>query len=419
MRLFPTLIPLLCCLATCTAFLGCQKEKNAASPAPSIPETVQSDSNNVKETPNAEESGTPSALPNDAAEVPSAPPEMPAFNEDSLAKARARAASKRENLPCPKGAKFQNGTCICPAAKGKDGERKDCVLKPQAFPLFSKDFECVPNFWECFQSVMCMNPEGCHTADGIHYGPYYEAGYIVGGVDTSVDTHRGYGSGVCVLDRTDGIPLFSARKDNHSDFACDQEFCPCASDTCILGEICQNGQCMPDNSPLPALTASNSKDIEADSLPKYLDEIPEKTFDTDSCPGGKRYCHAAGTKPMMIPNDDYRCETVASLPNVHRSGLLAWVCQSEACACGDTRCKEGDACMDGVCHHPECHGDSQPAVEPPSDMMNYACEDVASLPGIKKPGLMAWVCQSRYRCECGNTECKLGEACINGKCHKP
>ena len=409
----------LCCLAALSGLSGCKKDPPAQE-APAVSESAQAADKTEVSAP------TPNAEGSDKPEVEKTPVPIPAFNEESLARARSRASAKREKMPCPKGAKFKDGMCVCPAASGKDAERKKCMLEPKAYPLFSSDFECVPNFWECYQTVMCTNPEGCHTADGMHYGPYYEYGYIVGGVDTSVES---YGStyGTCVLDRTDGIPLFSVRPDNNSDFACDQDFCPCASDTCILGEVCKAGACVADSSPLPELNDGNSEDVAADSLPKYIDGMPEKTFNVIKCVGGKHYCHSAGFKPMLRPGDDYDCVTVASLPGIHRTGLKAWLCNGKDCPCDNTKCNVREVCIDGACHKPECHGEGQPAMTPPArNAEDYTCREVASIPGTRRPGLMAWVCDNRYGCLCsdllpmeGGTKCKEGEICVDEKCYKP
>ena len=431
---FNIMISALCITAAFAGLSGCKK--NAPEPAPEAPapEAQTTANNDAKpDIPNgaanaaAAEAPAPrqnvDAKPQSA--VVQAPLPEPVFDEQSLANARVRAETKQKSLPCPKGAKFKDGLCVCPEASGLDAERKKCNLKPKAYPLFSEDFRCVPNFWECFQTVMCVNPNGCHTADGMHYGPYYSGAYIVGGVDTSIASFIG---SECVLDRTDGIPLFSARTEPNSDFACDRDFCPCAAETCILGEICKGGKCSPDNSPLPQLNDENSMEVEADSLPEYIAGMPDRTFDTFKCSGGKLYCHGKGMPPMVSPGDDYRCKVVASLPGIHRSGLMAWVCDSSECPCDKTKCREGDVCMNGECHHPECHGEGMPVMTPPlsRDLYDYECREVASLPGTKKPGLMAWVCQNTHGCSCsekhclnGGACCKEGEVCVDGACYKP
>jgi hypothetical protein len=345
-----TLLVSVSVLAVFLGLSGCRKD----TPAPVTPEATEAvkdvQANDAQQPANSDDNAGTDVQ---AQAIPTPPP-MPDFNEESLAKAKARAEARYKKMPCPKGAKFKDGTCVCPAANGIDAERKKCALKPKAYPLFSSDFKCVPNFWECFQTVMCVNPNGCHTADGLHYGPYYEEGYIVGGVDTAVTAYNRWDgdAAICVLDRTDGIPLFSARPGNDVDFACDEEFCPCASDTCILGELCKAGACIPDNSPLPVLDDSNSANVFADSLPLYIDGMPDKTFDTTRCKGGRLYCHGVGMRPVLKPHESYKCAPVASLPGLNRSGLMAWVCDDDECPCGDTKCHSDEVCTEGTCYKP-------------------------------------------------------------------
>ena len=436
-------------LAICIAISGCKKTESETQnlDADKVAPAEQGSNNATDKLAPAEQDNnaadkqaeTPESDAKPDVEPPAAPKEemaaaplpMPAFNAESLAKARARADAKRSALPCPKGAKLTNGLCVCPAASGTDADGKKCKLKPKAYPLFSNDFKCVPNFWECQQTVMCVNPKGCHTADGLHYGNYYTRAYIVGGVDTSITSFDQWNNeaSVCVLDRTDGIPLFTARPANDSDFACDQEFCPCGTDTCLLGELCKTGACGTDNSPLPTLNSENSAEIATDSLPLYLKQHESTFFDVDNCPGGKMYCHSAGMPAIPSPGEDYSCQNVASLPGIQRSGLMAWVCTNDkGCACENEKCDEGSVCINGACHKPECHGEGMPALTPPlsRDIEDYKCIEVNSLPGNKRPGLMAWVCQNTHGCSCseehclsGGACCKEGEACIDGKCYKP
>ena len=270
--------------------------------------------------------------------------------DHGMAAAQERSKLKFHTPVCPEGAKQKGDKCICPGASGKGAEGK-CKLKPLEVPQSGKGFKCVPDMWECRHSVMCTLPEGCTSPDGRYYGPYYTDPVTVGGIVVSPETDKPFGE--CVLDRTDGLKLFSELgADKAGDFACDQEFCACANTTCIRTELCLGGKCQPDTSKLPELTPENRAALFADSLPIYIDGMPPFVFDTFTCPGGKLYCHGLDNPPMLKPEDgDFECQTVKSLPGFESGkSLKAWVCPYEdKCKCGSESCEQNQICYNGKC----------------------------------------------------------------------
>ena len=261
--------------------------------------------------------------------------------------AQARAKAKFHTPICPEGAKLEGDRCFCQATSGENPEGK-CNLATIAVQESGKGFKCVPNFWECFQSVMCTLPEGCTAPDGRYYGPYYTHSVTPGGIVVSEETP--YASGECVLDRTDGLQLFSKLSDKSGNFACDEDFCACGNTTCIRTELCLAGACQPDNSQIPELTPSNRSELEADSLPLYIDGMPPFVFDPYKCEGGKIYCHGKDNPPMVRPHEDFECKTVKSLPGFEdRKSLKAWVCPFDECACKANKCTKDQICFNGNC----------------------------------------------------------------------
>lgn len=284
---------------------------------------------------------------------------------DDLTNAQKRFAQKYNDQICPAGANKVDGKCQCPAAEGK-GAEGPCHLKPEFVTQSGKDFKCIPNFWECMQTVMCINPDGCDAPDGRHFGPNYEGSYIRAGVDTILESGPG---GECVIQRTDDIKPYSQFRDQNGEFPkiesfiCDLPYCTCSGTvrcnddktcsrnetTCILGEICRSGKCEIDNTPDPVLTENNRTEIDTNSLPYYFD-VPKYMFDYISCPGGAIMCKGRDNAGLKKPSEgNYQCKSVKSLPGYpEKSSLKAWVCEVESCPCGERICQKGQVCADGT-----------------------------------------------------------------------
>ncbi len=282
---------------------------------------------------------------------------------DDLTQAQKRFEQKYNNQICPAGANKVDGKCQCPATEGK-GPEGPCQLKAEFVTQSGKDFKCIPNFWECTQTVMCIHPDGCDSPDGRHFGPNYEGSYIRGGVDTILESDI---HGECVLDRTDNIKPYSQlltdRESPKEEFICDLPYCTCSgpvrcSDdktctrdemTCILGEVCQAGKCKADSSPAPVLTENNRTEIDTNSLPYHFD-VPKYMYDYISCPNGAIMCKGKDNPGMKKPPEGgYQCKTVKSLPGYEgKQSLKAWVCEAESCPCGERICQKGQVCADGT-----------------------------------------------------------------------
>lgn len=117
----------------------------------------------------------------------------------------------------------------------------------------------------------------------------------------------------------------------------------------------------------------------------------------EHCLKGQAYC---GTfkKP---DTGNYRCDGICDLSETQAS--YRWICEDEnGCPCDGERCGFGAYCNDGQC---ACGVDAAP-----QDLKGYLCHyDPNS-------ETHAWLCTNALGCPCGQENCALGEACIDGGC---
>ncbi|MBQ9816966.1 MAG: hypothetical protein IJM59_05805 [Proteobacteria bacterium] len=268
--------------------------------------------------------------------------------------------------------------------------------------------------------------------------------YVPGGMDTTLETVAIFGD--CVLDRTDGIPLFSENTDARDNYACDRQICPCGTTSCSNGDLCKDGKCTMDMQKPIVLNDSNSiyeyfysdyttagggcwgkvPDIYhqlfntcEETVDDYCTfDIPDedreygadfglRSYDAEACKGGKRYCHGRGNFPMTAPKDaaGYVCKTIYEMPGYKsKDPLKAWICDKEdGCICGGKSCAIGGACIDEKCY---CGTEILPD--------HYKCEDYCEDDKCahKKYGIQ---CHDES-CACGQDTCNKGDFCRNGQC---
>ena len=383
---------------------------------------------------------------------------------------------------CPaKANKTGDGVCSCYYG-GYDTQNsipdiyKDS-LRADSSDVLGSDFECTitPSGSDCDfgTAAVCTKIRGCTTLDGRWYpalakaafsfhdgvrgsqlGESKERGllanrntsrsdhyYVPGGMDITLESASVQGD--CVLDRTDGIPLFSAQDKPAQPFACDRPSCPCGTLTCRNGQICRDDKCTFDTLQPIALNDSNShfeyydtnwqgghvdiydiiedihKQCKETKSPNCTFDIPDddneegtkfgiRVFDAEKCNGGKRYCHGKDNFPMLIPKNakGYVCLDVAEFPDYKSDlPLKAWTCTlEEGCECGGKKCPQNAACVDETCL---CGKD---IITPDAQCSLYCTNEACSRNGI---GIRC----TEKSCACGSTQCTQGEICRNGQCY--
>ena len=359
---------------------------------------------------------------------------------------------------CPEGAfKTKDGVCSCFYGMSKteqDGRHAYGDLKPDGSDVLGASFKCADIACDSsgfmLPETICPNIRGCMAADGRWYPGLANATiktqdyYVPGGMDTTLETVSEYGD--CVLDRTDGIPLYSAKPDAKDSFACDRQSCACGTQTCHNGDICKDGKCTKDKQEPIELNDSNSifeyhySDYTiagAGCWGKVVDtyhelynqceqtgdayctlNVPEeekvdgadfglRTIDAKTCKGGKRYCHGRGNFPMPAPKaaNGYECQTIYDIPGFQsKDQLKAWTCAEEdGCKCGDKVCPKNAACIDEACL---CGSETIPE--------NYSCSEycIDEKCTQKKHGIRC----DTPSCACGQNTCQNGDFCRDGQC---
>ena len=141
-----------------------------------------------------------------------------------------------------------------------------------------------------------------------------------------------------------------------------------------------------------------------------------KYYDVAECKGGHRYCHGVNNDPIRISDNPkgWACKTVESLYGIgKKTGLKAWVCDDkDGCICGNTPCGYLKSCIDGQCHDvslPVEYCDGKPLEA------GYECSYFCSHTGTEECVDDGMKCVER-ECACGESVCKYGEMCRNGRC---
>ncbi|MFA5623969.1 MAG: hypothetical protein WC966_02780 [Bradymonadales bacterium] len=388
------------------------------------------------------------------------------------------------NCPCGDGACAMGATClgdICVCGSREPGANPygDSTLYTNDYGEFrckkaKSTFTCEYSEWY----FMCARKDGCHTRDGRHFytgmttiknknDAHVDSGMVKTRIEHSLKHTMRLANaagaviantaqiirillpgqdGICVLNRSDGLPLYTSLKDaKNKDFVCDDRRCQCRNQSCVFAELCVAGKCDKDRSACHAhelgdkafrkILEFNEKksinymddaiyadnvDDDDDHVPEFGDDDNEDSYDeyipegsksisiynVMRCIDGKLYCFGVKNKPIPAPTKSagYECDKTSSLPGYESLpqnnndwsidyAYKAWVCKKKnGCSCGKKQCAKG-----GVCINEECYCGSQKLLNA------YSCDDELMY------------CE-KDQCDCGEESCSRGNICKDGKC---
>lgn len=326
---------------------------------------------------------------------------------------------------CPKGAfKTSDGVCSCfygSVKTEKWGKHQYGVLKPDGSESLGKEFRCT-RLIEGDTGPYCENIKGCRTLDGRIY-PALEVNrewyYVPGGMDTTLETKTDmFGYGDCVLERTDGIPLYSTLTTPQDAFACDRPICQCGQNTCRNGELCRDGVCRYEKPEAAVLDDTNSQfrfhKIIDDNHTRNYSMSWDKFMRMQETLEGRlyllrsRHVISNSAEEMNIQMLEYCFKKKHPNCSLESPQLTAYYNMI------GIRTFDNITCPGGKLY---CHGKGNFPLPKPQNPTAFFCEVVKEVPNYSgTEEIKAWRCGSKNGCECGARSCPWHAVCIDEIC---